>query len=397
MKHKSYVEFEAYGAYCDEYVDYLISASGAEVFNVSSNKGLYTLRTRPTSYLQAARAAAAYGVRTRVKKRSGLYFKLRGYRDRLGIPLGLVGFFAVVTILSGYVWDIHIEGNTTLTQRQILVELDKHGIAPGAKIRSYDTSMAELDLATTFDEIAWVSIERTGSRILVKMSESIPLELPEIPHKTPCNVVAGRSGKLVSAEVFSGRLVVQEGSYVKAGDVIVSGVMGGLEEDGTVSPWYYTHSEARLTVESTETHDFFQPFKTTERAANGYSAENAAVAFLGKRFALPWGQVRIDPNADHVDYSETVVSPALFGFRLPWRVVRESYTFHDSVEVTDTAEVTLDKLNNQVALYEENFLSDAVVIERWSEYFHDANGEGIGCLVRYVYRVEVGEKRELER
>jgi sporulation protein YqfD len=373
----SYIEFTAFGVYCGQFVNELVN-SGSRVFDISASSDIYTIKTAPRNYPAIVRAARAYRVKTRVVGRHGAYFVLRRYRRRVGIPLGVLAFFAVIVIMSGFIWSIRISGNEQIGSWQILEQLAHSGIRAGVHRDSFNANQAELELALAIDALAWVSIERTGSRLNVKVSERLPEAAGQVPADMPCDVITSRSGQLIKADVYRGELAAKIGSGINAGDVIVRG-------NGT-------HADAKLLVEVVEIVDFYQPYTVFHRARNGHSMSNRSVVFLGMRFG---GERDISKHADHIDYTETLTAPRLLeniggGFPLPVRVLQQDYAFYERVEVTDSPAAAREKLDRQIELYEHNFLQGAEIIDRQVEFSPDDNG--IGAIARYVFRTDTSEK-----
>jgi similar to stage IV sporulation protein len=390
----SYIEFTAFGAYTDEFINEIMGA-GMRISEISCENSIHTIRIRPCDYLSAARTARKFRVKTKVVKRAGGYFALRRYKKRLGIPAGILAFCAVIVFLSSFIWDIQVSGNSEIQTWQILEQLSSMGIYPGAKIGSYNANIAELELQMTFDKLAWVSIERTGSRINVKVSERLESEQvtqKEISVSEPCNIVSSRTGQLIRADVFRGKLMYKEGSGIRAGDVIVSGVVkDGLDEE-TATSQSYVHAQAVLIVQVEEYADFYLPYTFTQKSKNGRSVNNKSVVFLGKRFG---GEFKIDKNADYVHYNESIKKPAIFGFPLPLKIIEQDYIFYDKIQVTDSYSSVFSELERQIELYEKNFLvsKGAQIIEKNEEFYPDDNG--LGVLVRYVYQIDAAEKQEM--
>jgi similar to stage IV sporulation protein len=384
---KSYVEFTAFGVYCGEFIDYLIS-SEHYVFDVCADSNLYKAKSAPQNYPAIAKKAREYGVRTRVVGRGGAYFLVRKHRKRIGVMFGVLAFLGIIVAMSNFVWDINIVGNSEVGRYRIMAELDKQGIRTGIRTNAFDANLAELRLALAIDELAWVNIERAGSRINVKVSESVGNERGGgIPLSRPTNVVATRSGQLVSANIYRGELLGVVG--------VPNYVMGAPpDEDTGISSYRYVHADAVLIAEIVEYVDFHQPFTVMHRADNGHSANNRSVIFLGHRFG---NELPIPAHAAHVDYSEKLYAPRLFGlFTLPVRILEQNYVFSDRIEVTDTPVNAKRQLDNQIELYERNFIltcDTAEIVERVTEYYPDEFG--ISAMVRYVFRVDVAVKTEI--
>ncbi|MCL2755021.1 MAG: sporulation protein YqfD [Oscillospiraceae bacterium] len=396
---RSYVTFTAIGANAAEFIDELVR-SEVRVFGVSADKEVYRVNAAPRSYKAIAELASSYGVRTRVVRRHGAYFVMRKERGKVGVFAGVLGFFAVIAALSGYVWDIRIEGNSQVSDYQIMQELDKSGIRTGMRFGAKAANLAEVELALALSELAWVSIEQSGSRINVKVSEAGGVRDSEaIPLNQPANVISTHTGRLVSAEVYRGELLFEEGSGIRAGDVIVSGVVaipeisgatGVPQETGNTAAYNYVHAQAELLVEISHAADFFQEYTVMQRAKNGRRTSNTSVVFLGRKVGR---ELQINPNAEHIDYSERLYTPHILGYPLPLRVLEQDYVFHDRIPVTDTPAAAREALDKQIELYERNFLltcPQSEITARFVEYFPEANG--VGALVHYTYITNTAQK-----
>jgi similar to stage IV sporulation protein len=398
---KSRIEFTAFGVYSDDFVDYLVNSEHF-VYDVCCESDIYYIKTAPRNYPAIVKAARMFRVRTKVIERAGLYFFLRRHRRRIGIPFGLLAFFGIIVLMSNYVWDVEITGNSSVGNYRIMEQLDKSGIRTGIHVGSFNANLAELELVLAIDELAWVSIESSGSRINVKVSERLAEDsAARIPPSRPANVITRRTGQLVRADVYRGELLFPVGSGINAGDVIVSGVVPvrapppNPDEPGEVVSYHYVHADAVLIVEVIEIVDFYQPFTIMHRARNGRSAQNRSIVFLGRRLG---SELAISPHADHVDYSERLYTPTVLGFPLPYRVLEQDYVFRDRVSVTETPAEARRLLDKQIELYETNFIlgfgSESEITERTIEFFPDENG--IGAIVRYVFRVNAAQQSPID-
>jgi similar to stage IV sporulation protein len=397
----SYIEFTAFGVHSNEFINELINCEH-KVWDITSdsNTDIFTVKASPLSYPSIARIAKTYRVKTKVEGRSGIYFHLRRYRKRFGILLGMLAFFFIIVLMSNFIWSIRItglSGDSQIGRWQILEQLEKSGIHSGVHIEGYNANQAEIEMVLAIEELAWVSIERSGSRINVKVSERLPeneeaegiggLE-SEVNPNEPCNIIADRSGQLIKAEVYRGKLLYEVGSGINKGDVVVTGIIIDVNADSLTT---YIHADAKLIIEAAEVVDFYQSHKNLNRAKNGRSKTNRSVVFLGKRFG---GEIEVNRSCDYVEYHESMTAPKFFGFPLPIRVLEQRYVFYDRVEVTDSPAVTSDKLNSQIEIYEANFLEKAEIIEKTVEYFPD--NDGIGALVRYIIHVDAAQKQVID-
>jgi similar to stage IV sporulation protein len=377
----NYIVVSVFGSYNNEFVNELVK-NNIKVYDIKNRNGVIYLNTSPYFYKKIARIARGCGVRTRVEERHGAYFKLRRYKKRYGIVFGAISYLGIIVLMSNFVWDITVHGNSDVSAPQIMEVMEKHGIQAGVGIHAYDPEKAELALVLELDRLAWVNIERHGSRIHVNVSERLENEENMIPVTTPCNVVAVKTGVIVGTEVYRGRLLVEPGSGVSRGDVIVSGVV----EDGAGNV-LLSHASAKIIAECEEITEFFVPFTSLERKNNGKKSENNFIVFLGYGFPL----FIIDSKPEHAVFSEEMRAPTFFGLRLPLRLKTEIYAHYDYVEVTIGQARALEKLKKQIELYRQNFYGDSEIITFEEKYFMQE--DGILAEVRVVYRTDIAQQR----
>jgi len=385
LAHGNYAEFTAFGAYCGEFIDHL-TKSNIDIWDISGSNDIYTARVAPSEYMSVARKARDFRVKTAVVKRGGAYFVLRRYRRRIGIPLGILAFFAVIVVMQSFIWDIKIVGNQTLTRAQIVEQLEKNGVKAGTPVKGFNANKVEIEMSLALSELAWVSIERSGSRLIVKISERLDsgAGASQVPSESPCNVIAGRSGRIVTTEIYSGRLLYKPKSGVNKGDIVVSGVVGN-----GAGGLLFVHADAKIIAECTETVEIYQPYDNYEEIKNGITASDKYVIFLGMNIPVA-GDRPI--RGDNIKYTEEIRAPKLFGFPLPYRELTQNYVYYDRVRVTDAPTDALEKLNNAIDLYERNFLADAEIISRTVEYFPDDNG--IKAVVTHMFYADIAVQKE---
>ncbi|MCL2637433.1 MAG: sporulation protein YqfD [Oscillospiraceae bacterium] len=378
---KSYIVVSAFGSYNEEFVNKLVKTN-IKVWNIKNKDGVIFFNTSPFFYKKIARAALGSGIRTRVEERHGAYFKLRPYKKRYGVFFGAASFLAIIVLMSNFVWDIKVHGNESVSAPQIMEVMEKHGITSGVNIHGYDSEKAELSLVLELDSLAWVNIERQGSRIHVNVSERLETDTNKIPVTTPCNVVAVKTGIIVETEVYRGRLLVEPGSGVSRGNVIVSGVV----DDGAGNI-ILSHASAKIIAECEDNAEFFVPFTSLERRNNRRRSENNFIVFLGHSFPLSV----IDSKPENAVFTEEMRAPTFLGLRLPFRVKTEVYAHYDYVEVTIGQAQALERLKAQIELYRQNFYSDSEIITFDEKYIMCE--DGISAQVKVVYRTDIAQQR----
>jgi len=320
-----------------------------------------------------------------VESRHGAYFKLRRYKKRYGVFFGAASFLGVIVLLSNFIWDIRVSGNESVTTSQIIEIMEKHGIKSGTYVRNFNKERAELSAILELDRLAWINVERSGSRINIKVSERLDAAAEAIPITTPCNVVAGKTGQIVKTEVYRGTLLYEAGSGVNRGDVIVSGVV----EDGAGNI-ILSHASAKIIAECEDKAEFFVPFTSDERRNNGKITKNNFILFLGKSFPLSINT----GTPENASYRGETRAPKFFGLRLPYRIKTDVYTHYDYVEVRIGQTEAIERLKKQIGTYKANFYgadSGNEIISFDERFVIKENG--IAAEISIVYHTDIAVKK----
>ncbi|MCH5323581.1 MAG: sporulation protein YqfD [Eubacterium sp.] len=380
-----YVRFSCLGGFQEKLISKLVE-NNIQLFDIRQENGKLSALAYPRDYEFIARTAVKYKVRIRATERKGIYFFLRKYRKRWGIIFGAFSCLAIILILSQFVWDIRVSGNETVADTEILNVLQKEGLSPGAGKFSFDTRICELNTVNTISELSWVSVEREGSRVYVKVGESVQIEEPEIPVSTPCNIIADCDGQLISAIVHRGTLQTTVGSGVSKGQVLVSGTVN--DNGGHI---VYVHSDGEFIVRTEQTEEFYLPFKTVERVADGEQIRNSYFMIGGFSVPVPW-ESGTAPTDDY-SYSEDTYNISFFGLDTPFKVRQGIYTQYTEREVTYTNRDITEQLERRRKDYEKNFLSDAEIVSSDKTFTPDENG--IKLTVKYTLEKPFGKKQEI--
>lgn len=381
-----YVQFEGLGGFQEKFLNKLIS-DDIQLYEVKQESALVSAIIRTSDYLYASRTAKRYGVRLKAKKRIGLYHRLYNYRKRWGIAIGLLCCGAVLTILSQFVWDVRISGNENVSNGEITRAMQDCGVMPGAGKHSFDSRVCELKIMNMISELSWISVEREGSRVYVKIGETMQDDKPEIEYDTPCNIISDIDGQLVSAQIKRGLAQTQIGSGIRKGQLLVSGTVN--DNGGHI---VYVHSEAELTAQYTHTEEFRLDFRQKEKIPEGHTYTSSYLMFGDYSVALPWDSYRAE-SMDNFRYSEDINNINILGLTLPFRYKKGTYTQYTEKEVQYTNRDIIDKLNKQQKDYETNFLSDCKIISSKTDFFPDENG--ITLKAEYLLEKNIGVKQPI--
>lgn len=179
-----------------------------------------------------------------VVKRYGLPFLLGHMKKRASFCLGVAGCFALVLFLSTRIWGISVEGQSYHTKESILEYLDSIDIYGGIDSKTLECARLEEQIRQKFNDIGWVSVEKKGSKIYIRVREVLLVEKDK--KKQPGHLIAQQNGRVVSIVTRSGTAKVKAGDRVKKGDVLISGAVKIYGDNQELVEKKYVHAEGTV-------------------------------------------------------------------------------------------------------------------------------------------------------
>jgi len=217
-----------------------------------------------------------------ILERHGLPFILHRYQSRKIFAVGALGGIALLYVLSLFIWNIHVEGNYSLSDQVILDYLKSEQIVHGMKKSQVHGEEIEAGLREHFPEITWTSAEVRGTRLIIHVQENEDVVPEQIPKDEPADLTASKSGTVVSMIVRSGTPAVLEGAEVQAGDMLVQSRVEVLNDAGEVANAYYVHADADILIRRTESYRESFDMKYIKKVYTG-KKETSFYLVLGNR------------------------------------------------------------------------------------------------------------------
>ncbi|MBE6617710.1 MAG: hypothetical protein E7627_07240 [Ruminococcaceae bacterium] len=150
-------------------------------------------------------------------------------------PMLLIGLILAVFWLiysENLVWDIKITGNTKTPTDEIINHLSDLGFEVGTNFKKVNFNKLHATYVAEQQDIAWLSIYMNGTVAEVQVKELYEDTRPKHEGGIYANVVATEDGVVESVNVFEGQAAVKAGDFVRAGQVLISGVVEN--KDGSV-------------------------------------------------------------------------------------------------------------------------------------------------------------------
>lgn len=169
----------------------------------------------------------------------------RGYRPLLlkifnkkSTIAGLILFALIFYYQGSFVSEIRITGYEKYTETQIRESLREAGLYEGCP-KQEELSKVKLHIYQDLDNIAWIGVKYTGNMAEVTIVEGTVTPKP-VDQSKPCNIIADKEGYLDKVIAREGKIALAQGSYIKPGDVIISGIV-------PITSTAYGTSESALT------------------------------------------------------------------------------------------------------------------------------------------------------
>jgi len=309
--------------------------------------------------------------------------KLFRYRHRYGIAIGIILTIISVIYFSNIVLTIEVIGNQRINDTVIISMLENMGIKKGTFINNIDFSSCERKLRMRNTDISWVGMRHTGNRLVIEMTETIPVPKMENT-KMPCNIIASQSAQITSMSIYNGQIMRGVGDYVRKGDVIVSGVVSDGKGHTNLR-----HSSGKVTAIYEDSITIHQDFNETVSQRTGKICTEKYLNLFNFKIPLFIGK----SNFSKYDTDTSEQPFFLFGKELPLSLKKNKIYEIRNTEKTYTPDEAKAIIEEKIFIYEKNFLSDVNIMECSLEYSQTENG--LDCIVKYTVEGEIGIQKDI--
>ena len=156
----------------------------------------------------------------------GTPFFLGRMRRRVALWGSLAAGVLLLFYSSLFIWDFEIEGNKTVSDQAILRALEKQGVGFGTYSYAVNSAVLRNNILLEMPELSYIAVNVRGCRAYVQVRERV--FAPEIvSRRDPGNTVAAKDALVTAVQPWDGEKLVLPGTTVKAGQLLISGVVQG--------------------------------------------------------------------------------------------------------------------------------------------------------------------------
>jgi len=268
--------------------------------------------------------------------RNGWPFLIVRLRRRGALLGGALFFVIVLYALSNFIWVIDITGNKLISTDKIAGVIRHAGMYRGVPKWSVDAAELEKSIMQQVNGLAWVGVTVDGTRLEVKVVEKV---LPPNNSAQLMDIVASKDGLIKEILVLSGHPLVQEGTTVTAGQVLISGAIPPpiLEEDKNDTDTA-DENEQRLQVQYVRArgivrarvwYDGYDEVKLQEqiKKPTGQEVTKLCMKIRGKEIILMGP--RQAPYTHYAEHSEVKRLPVWRNIKVPVEFITVKYIEQD--------------------------------------------------------------------
>ena len=311
-------------------------------------------------------------VKIHILNRQGPAFFFYRHKRRWWFLFGAAACAGIIYVLSLFIWQIDIDGNSKYTDALILQALAQMNVRTGCRKSEIDLPGIEEELRIMYNEITWVSASITGTKLQIELREG-DLKIADPSKEAPSNLVAKEDAVITNLVVRRGTAAVRYGDEVRKGDVLIEGKVYIYNEDETLKKVDYLTADGDIFGEYQQKYEKKYQRKHEVRNYKGKNYRELGMTIGGKHFHLPAWQNIVKGQSQENTLSEvwswkkqfrltpTFYLPFSLDYTeyVPYRNVVEDYTDED---IKKMAEEELQKYLHELEKKGVQIISNSVTI-----------------------------------
>ncbi|AIS52179.1 putative stage IV sporulation protein [Thermoanaerobacter kivui] len=246
-----------------------------------------------------------------VLSKKGFPFLALHLKRRKMLVFGALLCFVLIYIFSTFIWRIEVEAVNNVDKEVVIEKLSKLGLKPGISKFAIDIDKLETQFLIENDNVSWIGINVKGTNAFVKVIGKVkPKEV--LSKDEPCNIIAKRDGIIYKMTVLEGEAVKKVGDTVKAGDIIVTGI---IEKPGLETR--FVHANAEVIART-----WYEVYADVELKKQVFERTNNSITIT--KIILGNNTITISPKKvdfKTFDKEEKSITPPNF----PVKIVKEVY------------------------------------------------------------------------
>ncbi len=373
---KGYVIIKISGFSVERFLN-LMADRDVFIWSVCSYGDGVVMKIRQSGMEEAKKCALKTGCSIKVIECIGLPFALKRFRKRKILLSGIASFAVLFYGFSLFIWNVDISGNIRIEAEDISEVCETEGLFPGSLKMKIEPKKISDSIVESIDDIAWASVEISGTRASVKVVEKVK-ETEIADRKTPVDIVAENDGIILSIAASSGLPRVKEGDVVSKGDLLISSEIE-IKENEEIKGYDYVAAGGSVVAKVIYTVTAFTGFDIKEKIYTGENFKDTAVIFGNSTSNI------FKPDIEGKSY-DTFVSEdirlKIGDYELPLGIKRYEYRIYYENERKLTEDEAKARLKADIDKITEDITEvTSLVLDVKEEYVREGNGLRVNAAV----------------
>lgn len=350
----------------------LCKNKGIEIWGLESKANAYEMFVTVRDFRKLKPLLRKTRNKIVIVERYGTPFFFHHYRKRKVFFCGIFFCIILIEILSKFIWNIEIGGNSTITDEELIEYLVTEDVFHGMKIKDVNCEEISTNIRKNFNEIIWVSVSLDGTNIRINVKENTDTFQVSNTEESPSDIIATEDGVITEIITRSGVPCVKKGDKVKAGDVLVSGIIEVKNDAGEVVREDYKQADADVYAQVTIA---YEDFCKTLYEKKSYNKDRHKLLYIRLfNYQLSLGIKKNNSENYEIDSKEIQLRLGK-NFELPISYGLHKGKGYQLIETERSKEEKLQFLNDNLLLFcqklEENEIQ---ILEKQITYQEVSNG-----------------------
>ncbi len=317
--------------------------------------------------------------KVKIEKKAGVPFFINKYRKRKIFVIAVLVIAIFIFVSTKFIWNIEVDGNEKISEEEILELVSEYGIKQGKLKSNINEEKISNSIRLKRNDLSWIGINMKGTNVIITVREAI--EMPEIIDKNEiCNIIATKDATISKIVVQSGTARVAVGDEVKKGDILVEGIMEGVNTGNRE-----VHSEANIYGKNYYEKEKKESFVQNIKSKTGNEEQKNEICINKFKINFNKGVSKFE-NYDTISTSKKV---KLFSnFYLPIEIKKTT-----NIEIVNEQKVySEEELKEKIEKELEEELEKEYGISKYDEKDKkrdiEVNLENDGITVKLMYEIQ---------
>lgn len=291
-----YLTCELRGASSERFMN-LCRHRGIYLWDICPHDDMFVFKITVKDFKQLRQIVKKSKMKVSIKKRYGLPFLILKNKKHKMFFCGIILCIVILYILSLFLWDIEITGNSYYTDTTIVKFLEELDIKIGTSKKSISPADLEEELRLKYNNISWVSAQIIGTKLFINLEEISPKESAAEEAEAEAayyDLIASNDGIITAMITRTGTPVVHIGDTVAKGEVLVSGMVKIYNDDATERLTKLVKADADIYAQTT--YEYKEKYSLTyiKRNYTGNTTKSYSFHLFSHRIELPYSNNSYD-------------------------------------------------------------------------------------------------------